>query len=79
MGDETALKELAETDSPLGAVIARLGGRREMLWQWPYCGGDTILHCCARLWLPRHDGLPGEWPCGLATEQVRRLDWWAKP
>ena len=79
VGDETALKELAETDSPLGAVIARLGGRREMLWQWPYCGGDTILHCCARLWLPRHDGLPGEWPCGLATEQVRDLSWWAKP
>jgi hypothetical protein len=73
--DETALKELAETDTPLGTVIERLGGRREPLWTWPYCGTDTILHACARIWLPGPDG--GEVPAALATEQVTPLDWWA--
>jgi hypothetical protein len=75
--DETALKELAETDIPLGAVVDRLGGRREPLWIWPYCGTDTILNACGRIWLPGDDGR--EVPAALATEQVMPLDWWAAP
>jgi hypothetical protein len=73
--DEDALRILAETDAPLGQVLAPLGLRRELLWLWPYCGTDTVLNTGARLWLPG----PGdrEWPAGIATEQVRRLDWWA--
>jgi hypothetical protein len=73
--DKAALRLLDETDTPLGAVLDELGARREMLWLWPYCGSDAVLHSCARLWLP-HGGR--ERPAGLATEQVLRLDWWAK-
>ena len=76
-GGEAALKALDETDEPLGAVLGPLGVRREMLWQWPYCGSDVILHSCARLWLPGPARDGAERPAGLATEQVMRLDWWA--
>ena len=65
------LAELGDTAIPLGAVIARLGGRREPLWQHPYCGPDVVLHSCARLWLRGR-------PAGLAAEAVARLDWWAR-
>jgi hypothetical protein len=72
---EQALRELEDDDTPLGAVLAPYGLHRELLWLWPYCSDDTVLNVGARLWLPG----PGrrEWPAGMATEQVRRPDWWA--
>jgi len=73
--DEAALQALDETDVPLGTVVDDLGGRREPLWTWPYCGTDTIVHACGLIWLPDGDGR--EVPAALATEQVTPLDWWA--
>ena len=73
-----ALEALAGTDIPLGQALEPLGLRREPLWIWPYCSTDTVLNVGARLWLP--GPVPDtEWPAGLATEQVRCLDWWAAP
>ena len=74
VGDACALKALAETATPLGAVLGPLGLVREPLWTWPYCSDDVVINACARLWLPRPDG--SRVPVGLAAEKVMRLDWW---
>ena len=73
--DREALRELEETDVPLGAVLERLGGWREPLWTWPFCSDDVVINSCGRLWLPTMSG--GRIPVGLATEQVLRLEEWA--
>jgi hypothetical protein len=71
-----AVDELGDTDTPLGAVMKRLGGWREPLWTWPFCNEDVVINSGARLWLP---SAAGRVPVGLATELVMRLEEWAAP